>query len=39
MDVLRVKSRQREELIEFTDLVREKLKELGLKVRGSVVRF
>jgi secondary thiamine-phosphate synthase enzyme len=27
MDVLRVKSRQREELVEFTDLVREKLKE------------
>ncbi len=27
MDVLRVKSRQREELVEFTDLVREKVKE------------
>ena len=29
MYVLKVKSRQREELVEFTDLVREKLKESG----------
>ena len=29
MYVLRVKSRQREELVEFTDLVRDKLKESG----------
>ncbi|HVF21703.1 MAG TPA: secondary thiamine-phosphate synthase enzyme YjbQ [Pyrinomonadaceae bacterium] len=39
MDVLRVKSRQREELVEFTDLVREKLKESGTRegIREGIV--
>jgi secondary thiamine-phosphate synthase enzyme len=31
MFVLKVKSRQREELVEFTDLVREKLQESGVR--------
>lgn len=31
MYVLKVKSRQREELVEFTDLVREKLQESGVR--------
>ena len=36
--VLKVKSRNREELVEFTDLVREKLKESGQR-EGIVVYF
>jgi secondary thiamine-phosphate synthase enzyme len=42
MYVLKVKSRQREELVEFTDLVREKLKESGTRERipeGIVVLY
>jgi len=38
MYVLRVKSRQREELVEFTDLVREKLQESGVR-EGIVLLF
>jgi secondary thiamine-phosphate synthase enzyme len=38
MYVLKVKSRQREELVEFTDLVREKLKEAGAQ-EGIVVLY
>ena len=38
MHVLRVKSRQREELVEFTDLVRDKLKESGAR-DGIVVLY
>ncbi len=38
MYVLKVKSRQREELVEFTDLVREKLKESGQR-EGVVVLY
>jgi len=38
MYVLKVKSRQREELVEFTDLVREKLQESGAR-EGIVVLF
>jgi secondary thiamine-phosphate synthase enzyme len=39
MDVLRIKSRQREELVEFTDLVREKLKESAARegIREGIV--
>ena len=38
MYVLKVKSRNREELVEFTDLVREKLKESG-QGEGVVVLY
>jgi secondary thiamine-phosphate synthase enzyme len=38
MYVLKVKSRQREELVEFTDLVREKLQESGVR-EGIVLLF
>ncbi|HSD47145.1 MAG TPA: secondary thiamine-phosphate synthase enzyme YjbQ, partial [Pyrinomonadaceae bacterium] len=38
MYVLKVKSRQREELVEFTDLVREKLRESGAR-EGIVVLY
>jgi len=38
MYVLNVKSRQREELVEFTDLVREKLQESGVR-EGIVLLF
>src|SRR5919206_3402862 len=38
MYVLKVKSRQREELVEFTDLVGEKLKESGAR-EGIVVLY
>src|ERR671917_2602121 len=38
MYVLKVKSRQREELVEFTDLVRDKLKESGQR-EGVVVLY
>jgi hypothetical protein len=38
MYVLKVKSRNREELVEFTDLVREKLKESGQR-EGVVVLY
>jgi secondary thiamine-phosphate synthase enzyme len=38
MYVLKVKSRQREELVEFTDLVRSKLKESGAR-EGIVVLY
>ena len=38
MYVLRVKSRQREELVEFTDLVRDKLKESGAR-EGILVLY
>jgi len=38
MYVLKVKSRQREELVEFTDLVRDKLKESGAR-EGIVVLY
>ena len=38
MYVLQVKSRQREELVEFTDLVRDKLKESGAR-EGIVVLY
>lgn len=38
MYVLKVRSRQREELVEFTDLVREKLQESGVR-EGLVVLF
>lgn len=38
MYVLKVKSRQREELVEFTDLVRNKLKESGAR-EGIVVLY
>ncbi|HEX6284598.1 MAG TPA: secondary thiamine-phosphate synthase enzyme YjbQ, partial [Pyrinomonadaceae bacterium] len=38
MHVLKVKSRQREELVEFTDLVREKLRESGER-EGIVVLY
>src|ERR1041384_8761990 len=38
MYVLKVKSRQREELVEFTELVRDKLKEAGAR-EGIVVLY
>ncbi|HJT68508.1 MAG TPA: secondary thiamine-phosphate synthase enzyme YjbQ [Pyrinomonadaceae bacterium] len=38
MYVLKVKSRQREELVEFTDLVREKLRESGVR-EGIVLLY
>jgi secondary thiamine-phosphate synthase enzyme len=38
MYVLKVRSRQREELVEFTDLVREKLQESGVR-EGIVLLF
>jgi len=38
MYVLKVKSRQREELVEFTDLVRQKLQESGVR-EGIVLLF
>ncbi|HEY3580652.1 MAG TPA: secondary thiamine-phosphate synthase enzyme YjbQ [Pyrinomonadaceae bacterium] len=38
MYVLKVKSRQREELVEFTDVVREKLQESGVR-EGIVLLF
>ena len=38
MYVLKIKSRQREELVEFTDLVREKLQESGVR-EGIVLLF
>jgi len=38
MFVLKVKSRQREELVEFTDLVREKLQESGVR-EGIVLLY